>query len=129
MSKVVIMGAKRIEEIRQRAEAATEGPWEYVSQTEDEYEMPKFVSPEHTIMDFGDCTMFYPTEGTPPDNADAEFLAHAREDIPALLAEVYRLRGIVDALPYMVRGDIDTALKITEDAKSNLRKLNGGDMR
>lgn len=88
------MTQAQLEAIRKRAEAATEGPWTYVSQTEDKYEMPKLISPEFPIMNFGDCTTFYPMEGTPPDDEDAEFIAHSREDIPALLAEVERLQGI-----------------------------------
>lgn len=32
-------------------------------------------------------------EGVPLDTADAEFIVHAREDIPALLAETARLNG------------------------------------
>lgn len=52
----------RLGEIRERVAAATEGPWEH-----------------------GD------RQFTAGDQADAEFIAHAREDVPWLLAEVERL--------------------------------------
>ena len=72
--------------IRQRVEKATEGPWN----TGFDYEKndPIVLAPgyiEHTID--------YPlTEvGLEHGKADAEFIAHAREDIPALLDEIDRL--------------------------------------
>ena len=73
--------------IRQRVEKATEGPWN----TGFDYERndPTVITPghiEHTI----DYTL---TEGgLEHGKADAEFIAHAREDVPALLDEIDRLR-------------------------------------
>jgi FtsZ-binding cell division protein ZapB len=76
-----------IDAIRRREQAATPGPWKAV--------------------DFGDDTdprTAYGVWGKDDDDlcifedvdtllADAEFIAHARQDIPALLAEIDRLRG------------------------------------
>ena len=76
--------------IRQRVEKATEGPWN----TGFDYEKndPTVLTPghlEHTI----DYTL---TEGgLEHGKADAEFIAHAREDIPALLAEIDRLNATI----------------------------------
>ena len=76
--------------IRQRVEKATEGPWN----TGFDYEKndPIVLAPgyiEHTI----DYTL---TEGgLEHGKADAEFIAHAREDIPALLAEIDRLNATI----------------------------------
>ena len=41
---------------------------------------------------------------------DAEFIAHAREDVPALIAEVRSLRAKLDAVPVMA------ILQLTKDA-------------
>lgn len=66
----------RLEAISKRAEAATEGPWRRamykVRGGDMNYEM-----------------------ADPPRIVDAEFIAGAREDIPALLAEVERLRTVL----------------------------------
>ena len=75
---------KRLTDIRARLAAATEGPWSV--------DGPAQCGP-------GDTLTVYPVEdgGTlayvQPSWDDAEFIAHAREDIPALLAEIDRLRG------------------------------------
>lgn len=74
------MNAERIEEIRKRAEAATAGPWKYYAGcvvTENE----------------GDAVL-YANIGEEVDglDADIEFVEHAREDIPALLAEIDWMR-------------------------------------
>ena len=71
-----------IEAIRKRAEKATEGPW-WASEglyvvnnlTGDSYEW--------------DADFVAETER----ESDAEFIAHAREDIPKLLAEINRLKS------------------------------------
>lgn len=76
---------ERIKEIAARAEAATPGPWEWSDLPEDIETMPILKAPPCSVMDFGDCTQYYPTEGRPPSEADAEFIAHSREDIPYLL--------------------------------------------
>ena len=69
----------RLAEIRARVEAATEGPWEWLA---------------HTTVD-GDKWAVFHGESTPAlamNNdgwaPDAEFIAHARTDLPALLAAV-----------------------------------------
>lgn len=75
---------KRLTEIQARVEDATEGPW-FV-------DGPAQCGP-------GDTLTVYPVEdgGTlayvQPSWGDAEFISRAREDIPALLAEVERLRA------------------------------------
>ena len=76
--------AKRLTEIQARAEAATEGPWGVDGNAQ--------CGPE-------DSLSVYPVRGggavayMQPLWDDAKFIAHAREDIPALLAEIDRLRG------------------------------------
>lgn len=79
--------------IRQRVEKATEGPWDY-------YVLPQPVGINRATLhsEHGPRETFW-TVDLPPEigaagtESDAEFIAHAREDIPALLAEVERLRA------------------------------------
>lgn len=70
--------------IRERAESATPGPWVAIPNVR-----PAVVS------DDGDG---YWTDVADAfeEEADAEFVAHAREDVPALLAEVDRLRDAAE---------------------------------
>lgn len=72
-----------LDAIKARAEAATPGPWvrEWAFSTH-------FVVPEaaERVAD-GNVARLKAHQ-----RADAEFIAHAREDVPALLAEVERLR-------------------------------------
>lgn len=118
------MKAEQIEAIRRRAEAATAGPWTYIETTDDIYEMPKLEGAEFTVMSFGDCTTYYPIEGTPPGDADADFIANAREDIPALLAEIERLheshRVIYDRLR-KTTDDIDVSNECRRIVKEMIR--------
>ena len=78
-----------LDAIKARADAATEGPWGVEGRA---HPGPD----EHLVI--------YPVEqgGTlafvQPSWDDAEFIAHARTDIPALIAEVERLRGRIEAL-------------------------------
>lgn len=77
-----------IDAIRARMEAATEGPWEALGS-----------DPYDTVIDTGGASL-----GCCPDcgvragfeRADAEFIAHARTDLPAALDEVTRLRAALD---------------------------------
>ena len=76
-----------IEGIRARADKATPGPWEY-----DDDGLQVFVSLTQTYI--ADVW-----------SNDTPFIAHARQDIPALLdayteqaAEIARLEGLVDML-------------------------------
>jgi hypothetical protein len=91
---------EQLAEIRKRVEAATAGPWrwEKLHDAEDEWdtEMAYLSNETESVMDFGDCEQYYPTQGTPPNHADAEFISHARQDVPVLLAEIERLRNVLN---------------------------------
>jgi hypothetical protein len=86
-------------EIEARAEAATEGPWTVERQTQDiggygpyEYvHIPEVTDLEWTP-DGADCHMC----GADFEEANAEFIAHARTDIPTLLAMVREQRARLD---------------------------------
>ena len=84
------MTPDRLAEIKARVEAATPGPWrsEYSGATG-----PVVMDDEaRTALDhIARCPHFR-------SHSDAEFIAHARTDIPDLLAEVKRLRALGDRL-------------------------------
>lgn len=103
-----------LEAIRKRCEAATEGPW--LRETGDERRSSNVIRILHEI----DGTRLYrryekvaeiwededegeqPADPSENSEADAEFIAHAREDVPALLAEVDRLRALLRSAPASV---------------------------
>lgn len=88
----------RLEEIKARAEKATPGPWS----ADDEHgdipgaERAWCVSKITESGDYSHDIAYLSTDCADPigtqETADAEFIAHAREDIPWLVAEVERLR-------------------------------------
>ena len=72
----------RLDEIRSRAEAATPGPWGVFAKRGGD--VCEVLDAHHDQV----CRMYAYDEDT---LADATFIAHAREDIPYLLAEVEQL--------------------------------------
>lgn len=77
------MTEEQLKAIEERAKAATPGPW-----------TPKRLRQNDWHLRGPDGIVFAEVE----DDADAAFIAHAREDIPALVEEVRRLRGVADRL-------------------------------
>jgi hypothetical protein len=77
-----------IDAIRARVEAATDGPWRFSNTTDTRGRKGEFraPSPHNGFMLVGPWT----------NNADAEFIAHARTDLPAALDEITRLRAALD---------------------------------
>jgi hypothetical protein len=77
----------RLDEIRKRVEQATPGPWErsdFAHAVDDTFE----VKSRGKLYQNG-----YPSlVASEADRRDANFIAHAREDIPWLIAEVERLQ-------------------------------------
>jgi hypothetical protein len=74
-------------EIEQRAAAATAGPWDIDNDGQLRSGIKLVAGPDPVIRD-GDLW----SDGIRyPNNKDAEFIAHARTDIPFLLSEVHRL--------------------------------------
>jgi hypothetical protein len=88
-----MMDDKRLQEIKARAEAATPGEWECRIDVGNRF----YVSaPSYGVRDF--CCL----SGGFERREDAELTAHARTDIPDLIAEVERLRAELEA----ARGDM-----------------------
>ncbi len=69
---------ERLAEIKARCEAATEGPWEQEDCRENHIATATGMDIAHA-----------------PKQINAQFIAHARTDVPALLTEVERLRGLI----------------------------------
>lgn len=74
--------------IEARANAASRGPWEHGMEYEQQ-DPGDYVSTA-----WGGIVVCSDQAPTP---ADAEFIAHAREDVPTLAAEVRRLRAALSA--------------------------------
>jgi hypothetical protein len=69
--------------IRARCDAATPGPWEVVVRGNTVTSHAITVSDKYISI----------ASGISPKTANAKFIAHAREDIPALIGEVERLQS------------------------------------
>lgn len=84
------MTEKELSEILIRAEAATNGPWTSLIEGRDITSGSSFIM-TGTEEDRGeDIEIIGPTE------ADQDFIAAAREDVPRLVREVFRLRKILE---------------------------------
>ena len=96
----------RLDEIEARTNAATEGPWEWEGEAKSEWEMgansliPSRRPDDPVLYGYG-----YDASGIKVENpADAEFIAHARQDVPALVAA---LRAVVAVhRPVTVPGEV-----------------------
>lgn len=91
------MTPERLAEIKTRVEAATPGPWEFLKNefnTEDDNgdHIGSIRSSEWWIAAIDDLGV---EEGA---EANAIFIAHAREDVEELLASITRLQRTVKAL-------------------------------
>ena len=85
---------KRLDEIEARANAATEGPWEVDPFTwKPGHPIPpsEWLGIEATGPVKGEVARIRPNEDE--DHANAEFIAHARADVPALVAA---LRAVLE---------------------------------
>ena len=76
----------QLAEIEARVQAATPGPWKSMWEGRDHQ------SGDHFIMRGTDDARYDDLFLSPGRIEDQDFVAHARQDVPALLAEVRRLR-------------------------------------
>jgi len=81
------MSAEQLDAIQARADAATEGPWETVR-----HDLSLYVQSKHANLQ---ANLGY--VGNHPE-PDAEFIAHARTDVPALIALVRVQAAKLDAI-------------------------------
>lgn len=86
---------ERIAEIRGREKAATQGPWRAKSEALEADECGNVTAAMTYVStnDKGICILYGRGHDDTNAQEDAAFIANAREDIPALLDEVERLRA------------------------------------
>lgn len=80
---------ERLAEIKERTEKATPGPW-------DAYTVPGMNRSSDGYSAVGIAETEVQVTRDAGGWFDADFIAHARTDVPALVAEVVRLQGIID---------------------------------
>ena len=77
--------ADHLKTIRERVEAATQGPWRWEEPSTDDF--PTYD--QSLVSDAADTTVVsgwgYDASGTEASDEDREFIAHARTDLPRLL--------------------------------------------
>ena len=85
-----VLTDKKIAEIRERCEAASPGPWISYIEGRDHTSGSDFIM----IGEGGNRSE--DIELTGATKADQDFIAHARQDVPTLIAEIERLKNILE---------------------------------
>lgn len=109
------MTKEQIDAIASRAAAAERGPWEVTNGGDNE--TSTFIDgPEGDVLirDWRGSG-YLSEEYVWVEEPNAEFIAHAREDIPALLAEVERLRGVLAKARAVTEDKVERVQKIMID--------------
>ncbi len=85
------MNNSEIKQIEKRCERATKGPWISFVEGRDHTSGCSFIR-----------TAGNDIELTGASIDDQDFIAHARQDVPALIEEIYRLKKLMDdnSIPY-----------------------------
>lgn len=91
-----------LDAIRERAEVATPGPWKATA------------SYPHVVFQPDDCMISTNLAGDPL--RDAAFIAHARDDLPNLIAEIERLRAVAWQYHRAMTDQHEMATHFLEDA-------------
>ncbi len=76
-----MLSDNELSEIKKRAEKATKGPWKAYIEGRDMQSASSFIQTTGKDIELTDAT-----------EADYDFIANARQDIPKLLEEIERLR-------------------------------------
>ena len=82
MSEPLLTDAQ-LQEMLERCELATAGPWQSFVEGRDHTSGSSFIRTAAADIELSGAT-----------DADHDFIARARQDVPALVAEVLRLRSI-----------------------------------
>lgn len=112
------MTTEELEAIRARAEAATPGPW-----THGGYPLKGIGGPE--VLAAGDVHLLTMV-CRPDDDTDATFIAHARQDVPALCDEVARLTSECHAMDEAITiacADRDAYAADLREAEAEIARL------
>jgi len=125
--------------IRARVDAAAEGPWQWNLERVDQRWDDTGPTLETVARGpvYGDGSQgaakvvvsgwgHHDAWGTNVEPADAAFIAHAREDVPALLAEVERLRAVAVDVEARVREQIAVEIEgSVEGHKDFIAEISG----
>ena len=84
---------QRLADIQARVDAATAGPWKSYVEGRDHTSGSNFIMTGEGVERGEDIELSGATIG------DQDFIAHARQDIPMLLAEIARLKALLAAAP------------------------------
>ena len=79
------MKITEIEQIKERCEKATEGPWISFVEGRDHTSGYSFIRTSGDDIEISGASTF-----------DQDFIAHARQDVPALIDEIFRLRKLME---------------------------------
>lgn len=98
------MNDEEIATIERRANDATEGPWRAAAYRP----TPDSPGSYNTVIasDANICGLHDGGQTRESIDANAHFIAHAREDIPALVAEVRHLRTLLHAVQRRARDEL-----------------------
>lgn len=100
---------KRLAEIQERAEKATPGPWDgTMGEITQHWSLLETQDKCATVVGmFTNNRGYLSHDSLILSNEDADFIAHARSDIPALLAIIRRLSGRVEVLTEALRTETE----------------------
>jgi hypothetical protein len=119
------MTDQELKEIRERLEAATPGPW-FVSDngfTKRGDGPPTVYAPDDELRYIAVCNDGFNINPT-PNLSNAQFIAHAPNDIRRLLDEVERLRKEISAYEYL-QSEIDRIVGELEKQREEAKRLTG----
>ena len=100
-----------LEPIKERLDGATPGPWDFYILPQPVGITAATIHSEHGPRETCWTVDIPPEIGGMGTEKDAEFIAHAPEDIAALISEVERLRGQVNAVKKIIRSPGITTVK------------------
>lgn len=106
------MTKAELKAIKARADKATPGAWR-------EFHYPE-ISYGHRVEGGGRCVSESNTRDREQDCFDGKFIAHAREDIPALLAWVGQLQEQIRRMMNLTEEDIE---KMSQDSGLTLGEI------
>lgn len=93
------MEQEQLDAIRERCDAATPGPWKHCGASDGKCDCHLIWSTSQDTLVAKACGPRFTEDAPYPTEEQAvingHFIAHAREDIPALLAEIGRLRALL----------------------------------
>ena len=102
------MTKEELNEIKARAEAATPGPWDIG------HEAPPLYASNQDIVASRFCKIIFLGNKNFDLYRDARFIARARQDIPALVAEVERLQNALYNIRDLAQDNIGRCVECGE---------------